>query len=489
MNHLDVALTARAFAAGRAVRSATVRHRRLVPKPIAVVLWQLGAEPFSAAAVGWGDLHEKLHLVVAGEPRNRDLAFAALHEFAQWFNPRFEAPAADRETFTRRDHTITVARTAPQVVVANGPTVEFLGRLGRRLAYLSVDGPRPADPAIVRLGRHLRFLRDHTLVPGQQVVVALTDLMNTHWASPQSTAERQSLPALDAFIEPPAGVGGFSAAEDAELCPVGPAPDGDDDERLMPLVERFNLDRKGSTDQAVVRALLTPIAGHYAPLLRRAWDMLWRCRDREALLPEARSVGRRWDADRDAYTRHIDWLNRNGLRRTRQTPRQAATMLRNLEEAGRLVEAEEACDDPLRMAAYVLANKAFRGTVVAVDAAHKEQGPKRMVTRPLVTLLSPDPCLIPVGRVLWWTGQADGKEFVVEEVNPGSGGGSEVVLKLMTSSGTTAFPAVGSSACFSVHSTRPEWLGTLPDEDPWTHRPAASPAPAEPIEDPTPAEA
>ena len=76
MNHLDVALAARAFAAGRGVRSATVRHRRLVPNPLAVVLWQLGAEPFSAAAIGWGDAHARPHMAVAGEPRNRDLAFA-----------------------------------------------------------------------------------------------------------------------------------------------------------------------------------------------------------------------------------------------------------------------------------------------------------------------------------------------------------------------------------------------------------------------------
>ena len=230
------------------------------------------------------------------------------------------------------------------------------------------------------------------------------------------------------------------------------------------------------------------VTAHYGPLLRRAWDLLWRCRDREAALPEARSVGRRWDADRDAYTRHVDWLNRNGLRRTRQTPRQAATTLRNLEEAGRLVEAEEACDDPLRMAADVMANKAVRGTVVAVDLTHREPGPKRMVTRPLVTLRSPDPCLIPVGRDLWWTGQPDGKEFVVEGVTPAPGGGSDVILKLMTSSGTTGLPARGHTACFSVHSTSPAWLGTLPDEDPWTHRAAVPPTPAEPIEDTTPSE-
>jgi hypothetical protein len=62
----------------------------------------------------------------------------------------------------------------------------------------------------------------------------------------------------------------------------------------------------------------------------------------------------------------------------------------------------------------------------------------------------------------------------------GPGGGSDVVLKLMTSTATTPLPAVGVDACFSTHSTRPKWLGRLPDGDPWTHvapAPAAAPAP------------
>jgi hypothetical protein len=366
------------------------------------------------------------------------------------------------------------------MVVANGATVELLGRLGRRLAYLPTDGPRPADPALVRVGRHLRFLWDHYAVPGQQLVVALTALMNAHWATPQSAFERQSLPALDAFIDPPSGTSGFDAGAAAELHPVGPLPDGDDEKHLIPLVEQFNAAREGKTDPAVVNPLLAPILDHYRPLVRRAWDLVWRCRARETALPEAPSVGRRWDVDRIAYTRHIDWLARNGLRRTRQSARQTATTLQNLEEAGRLLEAEEACDDPLRMAAYVLANKAVRGTIVVVNPNHTEPGPKRIVRRPLVTLRSPDACLIPAGRELWWTGQPDGKEFVVVDVSPRPGGGSDVVLKLMTSSGTMALPTVGCRACFSAHSTKPAWLGKLPDDDPWTHR-AAEPAAYAPL--------
>src|SRR5262249_37734004 len=143
-------------------------HRRLRPRPLATVLYQLGAEPFAAAAIGWGDDHARLIFRVAGEPRNRDLAFALLLEFARWFNTRFEAPAADRETVTRGKYEFSRARFAPQVVVANSATGKMLDRLGRRLAYLPTTGPRPADEALVRLGRHLRFLSSHASVPGQQ---------------------------------------------------------------------------------------------------------------------------------------------------------------------------------------------------------------------------------------------------------------------------------------------------------------------------------
>jgi hypothetical protein len=135
------------------------------------------------------------------------------------------------------------------------------------------------------------------------------------------------------------------------------------------------------------------------------------------------------------------------------------------------------------MAGEVLVNKAVRGRVLAIDANHREQGPNRMVTRPLVTLRSPDPCVMPVGRELWWSEQSAGREFVVEEVRPGPGGGSDVVLKLMTSSGDTALPSVGSLATFSIHTTGASWSGTLPDTDPWTHQSSASTSSLDAIED------
>jgi len=468
---------------GRALRTAKYRHRRLLPQPLAIVLYQLGAEPFAAATIGWADRNERLTFRVAGEPRNRDLAFSLLLEFAQWFNPRFEAPAADRETVTRGEYEYSRARSAPQVVVANSATAKMLDRLGRRLAYLPTTGPRPADEALVRLGRHLRFLSSHAWVPGQQLLVSLTDLMNEHWMTSQSEVERQSLAALDAFIDPPDGVHGFEAAANVEDHSIGPVPAGEEDERLAPLVERFNKLRGDRTAPTVVKPLLPPIENHYRPLVRRAWDLLWRCRDREAKLAEVPSVARRWVEDREAYTAHMDWMARSGLRRTRQTPRQAAMTLRKQEEAQCLLEAEEACDDPLRMIPYLLQHKAVCGQVVAVDREHRELATKRMMPRPLVTLHSADPCLMPLGKELWWSEQPGGREFVVHAIEAAPDEGWLLTLKLMTGSTAAELPAVGSQACFSVHNIRPAPPLTLPKTEPWTHRPARALVAVEPIEE------
>jgi hypothetical protein len=460
----------RAYRAGRGLRTSLFRHRRLVDRPLVVIPWQLGAEPFSAAAIGYGDQPDRLTLVVAGEPRNRDLAFVALLKFARWFNPRFE---------------VHFGRTgsAPQILVANRGGADLLRRLGRRLAFLPTDGPHAAAPELVRLGRHLLFLWGHAAVPGQQLLVALTDLLDAHWATALSEVERQSLAALDAYLEPPAGLHGFAAAALAEQMAVSPVPPGEADADLAPLVEEFNRARVRRTDPAVVAPLLAPIEAHYLPMTQAAWELVWRCRGRELRYPEAPSVGRRWQEDCAAYQRHLDWLARNGLRRTRQSPRQAALTLRNLEEAQRLVEAEETCDDPLRMAPYLLENKAVRGRVVRVDPDHKELAERRLVRRPLVTLLSPEPCLMPAGKELWWTAQAAGREFRVQAVAPLAAGGSQVTLMLMTSSPKANLPAVGAIACFSVHSTASRWLGSLPPADPWTHRAATPSPPPVPIED------
>jgi hypothetical protein len=179
----------------------------------------------------------------------------------------------------------------------------------------------------------------------------------------------------------------------------------------------------------------------------------------------------------------MDWLARSGLRRTRQTSRQAALTLHRLEEAGSRLEAEEACDDPLRMIPYLLQHRAVGGRVVAVNPAHRELIGTRRMARPLVTLLSADPCLIPVGKELYWTRRSDGAPFVVDAISAHPTGGFRVVLKLLTSRHAGCLPGMGDEVCFSVLSTGPGYLTILPPTDPWPHQPSAPPVVVAPIEE------
>ena len=45
------ALTARAMDEGRALRTAGLRHRRLLDAPLQIVAWQYGVEPFTVGAL------------------------------------------------------------------------------------------------------------------------------------------------------------------------------------------------------------------------------------------------------------------------------------------------------------------------------------------------------------------------------------------------------------------------------------------------------
>jgi len=482
MSHLDALMVAEAAETGRGRRISTLCHRRLAPEPMAVVLWQLGAEPFSAAALGWGTSEGSMRSAVAGDPRNRTLAFRALLEFARQFNPWFEAPAQVTETISRRrGDDIVVATDAPQVMVANAATLALLGRLGRRLAYLPTDGDDPADPALVRLGRHLQFLHEYAHMPGQQLVIVLTELVGGNWASGQTALERQSLSALDAYIDPPDGVHGFRAAAAAERVPVGPLPGGDDDERLEPLVTRLNEARDGGTDPAVVAPFLEPIAVHYASLLAGTWRLVWRCFWREAGYPEAPSCERRFFDDRREYSSHIEWVvTRGGRRRTRKTARQAVRYLARLEGAQERLLAEEALDDPLRLIPYLLDGKALQGVVRLIDRDYMEVAKVKRVRRPLVVLDCDEPCRLPVGKKLYWTGDAGGPEWTIHAVR-NAGDRSQVTMKLMTSS-PHDMPPLDEAACFSVLTSKPPYVKLLPREDPWTHR-AASVTPSSDLEE------
>ena len=464
MSRLETLQSAEAFVAGRALPAAMVRHRRLLSDPMAVCLFSLGAEPFSAAAIQWGRAADQFDRSVAGDPRNRDLAFTALLPFAGAFNAYFETTWSVRSTTTTsRGREVTQVPELPQIVVPNRESVLLLGRLGRRLRFVS-DAPEE----LLRLGAHLAFLREHAATAGQQLVLAATDLNDGHFHMPLSDWERGSLAAQDAAIDPPAGIAGHAAAAQVGIVPVGPRPDAEQDARLRPLLTRFGRQRAGSAAPAVVAPLLAPIDAHYEALLTPAWELTWRTVERLRDLREARMVQRRIRTDQEAYVKHMDLMDRAIRRRTRQTVAQAIALRASWEDASSRVSAQEAYDDPLKMVNVLLAAQGFIGTVIDFDGDHRVQGPKQMVCRPRVELELHGPCPLLPGDTVHWDADPD-RDYTITTVTPRPGQGDRVTL-LLQNPGATSVPMVGDEMCVAIMGVAERWRGTSASAEPWPYQ-------------------
>jgi hypothetical protein len=92
-------------------------------------------------------------------------------------------------------------------------------------------------------------------------------------------------------------------------------------------------------------------------------------------------------------------------------------------------------------------------------------------------LHSLEPCVMPIGKDLWWTEAADKREWKVEQIEPTQAGGSTVTLTLQTNRTLPAgLPSPGARACFSELNTAASYELSLPSRPPWTHRSAETPA-------------
>lgn len=475
-------LAARAHKEGRAQPTALRRHRALSDDPLCIIAWQLGAEPYSIGAIAIGKQSSGFKLFVPGYPLDRDLLFAAILGFAKEFCPAFEAYAGGLcEDVPYRGEELAVPLDLPQIVIANTETINLLGRLGRRLAYLPTTGQHPADPLLPRLGRHFMWIAEHAQLPGQQLIVSAADLLKTHYVTAMSQFEMQSLAAVDAWVDPPAGMHGFHAAELAENHAVGPVPSPKDGQRVHTLMKIFNEQRAGSKNPAVVQKLAIPLYELYEGMVVETWNLIWKVVDREKAKPEAASVARRVREDRIAYAAHLQWIMgpAEGRRKTRMTPRGAAVRLDELERANALLVAEEAIDDPLRMAPHLLAGKAIAGVVINCDATRRETINGRNCLRPSVTVRTDEPCLMPLGAEVWWTQTPGGREWLLASL-VAAGGGSDVTLILQTNRNLSeSLPTVGCRVCFSQFTTRPSYELFLPMQVPWTHQAATPPSPTD----------
>lgn len=459
MSVLQTYLALCAASQRRAVPRAMRRHVHLSPRPLVIVGYHLAGDVGAPLALMWGtDPTARPHTVVVPEPRNRKLRFDALETFGHAFTEYLSGYAAE--------HRERVCVDAPQIVVSNQATAEWLfGIVGRFTRHLRPDTD-PAPPPIVPLaGKHLSFF--HGLLPGSSLVLPATEILSTHWQTGQLPSEDLNLSALLGWIDPAEGADGPTAAREGEdLPPAGPLSDPNWDAReLSSLINHWHEARTEQARSAVLREFDFEVRDQFV----HTWEGCWRALSLVGTLPEADSVAHRWERDREAWTRHYCAVEEGTARfRNVPTPIQSAKTLRVLEQATTDVKAEMAFDDPLVMASHVASGEALSARVVSVDATRKiSAGTRRRVLRPLVLLEPLLPFARPVGAVFFLASAPDVEleilslsgDLVQVQVNKGA-----VSAKTLSRLPNAGDEVVLSPFRKSEYYRRPEY-----DETPWTH--------------------
>jgi hypothetical protein len=467
MSTLTALARAQAWAAGRAAPVATVRHLHVHDRPLVLIPLAMAGEANAPLAAMVGTTPGDARLLVVAQPRNRDQRFAFASTLASILVPYVES-------FTGVAEPIAVDRgrdvryrfvDAPQVWVPNTGAVEFLRLLGRSTRFRTVDGEYPVEPGVPLLGRWLTFFANSAEMPGSSLLLNAVQALGLHWATGQSSVEDASLPALLAWLSPPAGISVFDAARLAEQsAPAGPATDPEFDNRtLAPLMAAPTVDVPKLT--AVLREVLTP-----------TWALMWRTLDLLRELPVGARVGGRWDSDRDAYSAFVQHLADGGPPQPRRDSAvAAAARLHRLESAAGRYAVQRAFDDPLVMAEYRLSGAAFVGVVTLAKADRIDDSGKRPVLRPRIMLRTTEPVRVEAGAALTAPARPSQKATVIS-ITP-TADGTDVLLELSGGMGRKlvaepgSVPEVGERLLLSTLSEAYRPAGSFPDPDetPWTH--------------------
>jgi len=475
---------ARAVEAGVAQPVATVAHVHVSRRPLVLVPLALAGEANAPLAALVGAAQHAPTLLVVPQPRDRELRFsfaASLADVVLSYVSAFPVePPADEDGYP-------AAADGPQLLVPNRAGIGFVRLLGRSTRFRRADGPYPVDPSVPLLGRWLTWFAERAEHPGSSTMLAATEALTLHWATGQSAFEDNNLAALLGWNEPPPGLTGAQAAREAEdplrWPPAGPATDPVfDNEVLRPLVTAYSEAAEGSAPRRrAVATLERAIAGQLEP----TWQLMWRTVDRLCSLPPGASVAGRWEADCSAFAGFATYLSEGGLPQARRDGAVAAARrLATLERARATYDAARAFDDPLVMAEHRVTGEAFAGTVVAVDAERRVTNSKgNLVTRPLVTVRTDDPALLPVGTAVAAPTRPK-QGGVVHEVGAGT-----VTIELDKGFGRAktippgVLPSPGEAITYTsvlASAIRGPALPTA-EETPWTH--GGPPQPYEPTEE------
>ncbi|MGW2367943.1 hypothetical protein ACWCZ5_20455 [Streptomyces sp. NPDC001667] len=508
---------------GTARPLATVRHRHLAERPLVFVPLTTAGEAGAPLGALVGTDREAPHLLVVAQPRDRDLRFAFLAELADAVLPYIEEftdaveteerKETDPETGRKVPVEVELCAQAPQLLVPGTAAVEYVRLLGRstrfrRTAEQDPEAAYPAPPRVPLLGRWLTHFGERARVPGSSLLLPVTQLLSRHWATGQSNLEDQHLGALLAWIAPPPGSTGAEAALRAELArdgdglllhpPAGPATDPVfDNKRLAPATARFDRARAEAAEAAAALEAAGPAGAPMARARQRAaaaalesaeqeirtllesqlrptWDAVWQGVDLLRGLRAGERVADRWKRDRWSFTAHRDRVRAGEPPQPRRDD--AVTAARKLaarETALAQLNAQEALDDPLVMAARRLSGEAFAGEVIEVVMEYSTAKVPR--PRPLVTVRTDDAPLLAEGAKVYRAHGATAQtaEFV------GAVAGEPGVLTVRLTGGmgrgkvpdAGSVPEKGDRVCWTLFEHSPRGGPELPDPErtPWTH--------------------
>jgi hypothetical protein len=489
----------RAADAGRAVPLSRIRHRRLASPPLVIIPLTLAGDPATPVAAMTGTARGRGQLLTVAQPRNRDLRRVFLTGLAQavlgYIASRQQAMETVRGNGQREERRRYAQ--APQVIVPNRASRDYLGLLGRATRFEQADGPYAAGPAVPVLGKWLTFLAESADQPGSAMLVDLTGFLAEHWATGQSPLEDANLAAQLAWLDPPPGMTGLQAAlaaEDPLRCPpAGPATDpGFDQAVLEPLVRTYDRAAKVGSDTGAKRAA-ADIEDVLRGQLEPTWDAAWNAIAFLQGLPEATGAERRWASDRDSFTRYARYLAEDGRPQPRRdSAAAAAARLDRLERAQAAYDAERAMEDPYILAGLRTTGEAFAGQVISAEPSRTATSSAgRRILRPRFTVRTADPVRIEAERDLACPSRSGHKARVVEVTR--STESADVVLEVVGGMGTVAkpregaVPAVGEQVSYTIDPGywAPRQFPSA-GQTPWTHGGPPSQPPAGPGQEPRP---
>ncbi|NEB04130.1 hypothetical protein [Streptomyces sp. SID13726] len=453
-----------------------LRYLHVADQPLVFLPLNRPGETARPLAVMAGSDPRHPHLFLA-PPGGDDLFLAALaehlHAYIRGFQKDTRIRPAKDDRPERRDYL-----DAPQLVVTGTAAVDYLKILGRRLRYRPI--PAGTDPAtsVAHLGRWLTFFAEHAEYASSSLLLNLTRLLSTHWATGQSPLEDARLAPLMAWIFPPAGQTGLEAALAAEN-PLAHPPDGPtidpsfETARLTSLFAGLKSARGARRHQHVER-LRQAVDDYLTP----TWNLAWQAVSTLRGMSPIPSTTARWGTDIRQFTYHSDRLDAGAPPQPKQDNAVAAAIvLAELEHAAAALGSHRALEDSFVMAERRTTGEAFSGLVTHTepDRIIEAQGPReRDKLRPRFTIHTTDPVRLEANRRL--AGPHDPAVHMSVCDITYTPDGTDIVLEVITRTGTVAkpnrrsVPAVGTTLLLTTapeHFPRPQFPAW--DQIPWTH--------------------